>query len=567
MSSDKKQAVAKEEWEQTTLRPWLENYGERKETFETMSGYEIRRLYDEDDLEAQDFDYEEDLGYPGEEPFTRGVYPTMHRGRLWTRRQLAGFATPDRTNERMKYLLNEGATGLNTTFDMPTLMGLDSDAAMSEGEVGIEGVAVDTLRDMELLFEDIPVDEVSESLIINSPAAPIMGMYIAMAEDRGVPKKQLRGTTQNDMLKEFHAQNEWILPVRPSVKINMDIVEYTDEHMPKWNPVSISGYHIRDAGATAVQELAFTLADGLAYVEEGVERGMNVDSFVPQLSFFFNAHNSFFEEIAKYRAARRLWAREIKDRYDPNTKEAMKLKFHVQTSGASLTAQQPENNVARITHQAMAAIMGGAQSIHTNGYDEALNLPTEEAMRIALRTQQLLIHESKIADTIDPLGGSYHVESLTSEMEEEAMEYIEYIEESFGDGSLLEGVLNGIDEGYFRSEIQSASYEYNNRVESGEETIVGVNEFTTEGDGERPQKFQLNESEIRRKQVERIEEVKAERDSRAVEDALIELKGAAENGENVMPYVVDAVSEYATEQEVMDSLKAVHGEYQPISTI
>ncbi len=548
---------AREEWEDDTLSPVLERFGERKDRFATVSNLEVDRIYDPDDV--ADFDYGDDLGFPGEEPYTRGVYPTMYRGRTWTMRQFAGFGTAEETNERFHYLIENGQTGLSTAFDMPSLMGKDSDDPLSDGEVGKEGVAVDTLRDMEILFEGIDLDEVSTSFTINPSAPVIFAMYVALADSRGVPREKLRGTFQNDMLKEFIAQKEWVVPPEPSLDVVTDTVEFAIEETPNIKPISISGYHIREAGSTAVQELAFTLADGFAYVEDATERGLDVDEFAPQLSFFFNSHNSLFEEVAKFRAARRIYATVMDEWYDANDPKSKQLKFHTQTAGQSLTAQQPLNNIVRVTIQALAGVLGGTQSLHTNSFDEALALPGEEAVRVALRTQQIIAEESGAADIIDPLGGSFAVESLTDEVEEKAMAYIEEIKE-MGDGSVRDGVLEGIDRGYFHREIQEASYEYQERVEEGEEVVVGVNEYEIEEDT-RPDILQVDE-ETQERQLARLAEVKDERDDDAVDAALDDLRDAVENGENVMPAIVDAVKAYATMGEIMQVFEAEHGSYQ-----
>ncbi|WP_293032491.1 methylmalonyl-CoA mutase [Natronococcus sp.] len=547
---------AGEEWEEETLEPTLEAHGERQDRFATVSNLEVDRLYTPDDV--SDLDYLEDLGFPGEEPYTRGPYPTMYRGRTWTMRQFAGFGTAEETNERFHYLIDEGQTGLSTAFDMPTLMGLDSDDPMSEGEIGKEGVAVDTLRDMEILFDGIDLEEISTSFTINPSAPVIYAMYIALADQQGVPREEIRGTLQNDMFKEFIAQKEWVIPPEPSLDLVTDTIEFSTEQTPKFHPVSISGYHIREAGSTAIQELAFTLADGFGYVEDAIDRGLEVDEFAPRLSFFFNCHNSFFEEIAKYRAARRIYARVMDDWYDAEKAESKRLKFHTQTAGQSLTAQQPLNNVARVTIQALAGVLGGTQSLHTNSFDEALALPGEKAVRVALRTQQIIAEESGAADIVDPLGGSFAVEALTDETERRAMEYIEEIRE-MGDGSVRDGILQGIDEGYFLREIQEASYEYQERVERGEEVVVGVNEYTIEEDTS-PDILQVDEGTADR-QLGRLEDVKAERDDSEVEETLAELEGAIDRDENTMPYIVDAVKAYATMGEIMDVFEAEHGAY------
>ncbi|AGB36859.1 methylmalonyl-CoA mutase family protein [Natronococcus occultus] len=547
---------ASEEWTEETLEPTLEAHGERQDRFATVSNLEVDRLYTPEDV--ADLDYLEDLGFPGEEPYTRGPYPTMYRGRTWTMRQFAGFGTAEETNERFHYLIDEGQTGLSVAFDMPTLMGLDSDDPMSEGEIGKEGVAVDTLRDMEILFDGIDLEEISTSFTINPSAPVIYAMYVALADQQGVPREEIRGTLQNDMFKEFIAQKEWVIPPEPSLELVTDTIEFSTEQTPKFHPVSISGYHIREAGSTAVQELAFTLADGFGYVEDAIDRGLDVDDFAPRLSFFFNCHNSFFEEIAKYRAARRIYARVMDDWYDAERAESKRLKFHTQTAGQSLTAQQPLNNVARVTIQALAGVLGGTQSLHTNSFDEALALPGEKAVRVALRTQQIIAEESGAADIVDPLGGSFAVEALTDETERRAMEYIEEIRE-MGDGSVRDGILTGINEGYFLREIQEASYEYQERVERGEEVVVGVNEYTIEEDTS-PDILQVDEDTADR-QLSRLADVKADRDDDAVEDALDELQGAIDRGENTMPYIVDAVKAYATMGEIMDVFEAEHGAY------
>lgn len=468
-----------QQWEEETLEPILERFGERKNRFGTVSNVEVERLYTPNDV--ANLDYETDLGFPGEEPYTRGPYPTMYRGRTWTMRQFAGFGTAEETNNRFHYLIDEGQTGLSVAFDMPALMGKDSDDPLSEGEVGKEGVAVDTLRDMEVLFDGIDIEEVSTSFTINPSAAVIYAMYVALADQQGVPRDKVRGTLQNDMLKEFIAQREWVVPPEPSLKVVTDTIEFAIEETPKFSPVSISGYHIREAGSTAVQELAFTLADGFAYVEDCLDRGLDIDKFAPQLSFFFNSHNSIFEEVAKFRAARRIYARIMDEWYGATKPESKRLKFHTQTAGQSLTAQQPLNNVARVTIQALAGVLGGTQSLHTNSFDEALALPSEEAVTVALRTQQVIAEESGAADIVDPLGGSFAIEALTDETDRQAMEYIQEIRE-IGNGSVRDGVLNGISDGYFHREIQDASYEYQERVDRGEEVVVGVNRYTIEED-------------------------------------------------------------------------------------
>ena len=544
------------EWEEETLEPFLEK-GERKDRFATVSNHEVDRLYTPEDI--ADMDLDDDLGFPGEAPYTRGPYPTMYRGRTWTMRQFAGFGTAEETNERFHYLIDEGQTGLSTAFDMPSLMGIDSDHPMSEGEVGKEGVAVDTLRDMEILFDGIDIGEVSTSFTINPSAPVIYAMYIALADEKGIPREQIRGTLQNDMLKEFIAQKEWVIPPEPSLDVVTDTIEFAVEETPRFHPVSISGYHIREAGSTAAQEAAFTLADGFAYVEDCLDRGMDVDEFAPLLSFFFNSHNSIFEEIAKFRACRRIYARVMEDRYGAEAEASKRLKFHTQTAGQSLTAQQPLNNIVRVTIQALAAVMGGTQSLHTNSYDEALALPSEEAVRVALRTQQIIADESGAADIVDPMGGSFAIEKLTNEMEEEIMGYIDEIEE-MGDGSIRDGVLAGIPDGYFHREIQEAAYEYQQRVDSGEETVVGVNKYEIEEDAE-PDLLHVD-PETRDRQLDRLESVKEDRDDDEVEACLDAIKEAIDNDENVMPPIIDAVKAYATMGEIMAVFEDHYGAYQ-----
>jgi methylmalonyl-CoA mutase N-terminal domain/subunit len=553
----------KDEWESETLDPVLDAYGERKEQFATVSNLDVDRLYTP--LDVDDIDYEEDIGFPGEEPFTRGVYPTMYRGRQWTMRQFAGFGTADETNERFHYLIDEGQTGLSTAFDMPTLMGIDSDDVMADGEVGKEGVAVDTLADMERLFDGIDLGEVSTSFTINPSAPVIYAMYIALADQQGVPREEIRGTLQNDMFKEFIAQKEWVIPPEPSLKLVTDTIEFASQETPNFNPISVSGYHIREAGSTAVQELAFTLADGFAYVEDCLNRGLDVDDFAPQLSFFFNSHNSIFEEIAKFRAARRIYARVMDDWYDAEADASKQLKFHTQTAGQSLTAQQPLNNIVRVTIQALAGVLGGTQSLHTNSFDEALALPSEQAVRVALRTQQIIAEESGAADIVDPMGGSFAIESLTDEVEEKTMAYINHIRDELGDGSVRDGVIQGIQDGYFQREIQDAAYEYQQRVESEEEVMVGVNKYTVEEDTE-PEILTVDE-DVQERQRDKLATVKAERDDAAVEAALEDLQQVITDGGNVMPVIIDAVKAYATMGEIMAVFEAEYGSYQETASI
>ena len=498
--------------------------------------------------------YERDLGLPGEYPFTRGVQPTMYRSRLWTMRMFAGFGTPEQTNARFKYLLAEGQTGLSTAFDFPTLMGYDSDSPRSLGEVGMCGVAVDTLRDMEILFEDIPLDQVTTSMTINGPAIVLLAFYIALADIRGIPRDKIGGTVQNDCLKEFIAQHAWLVPPRPAMRVVTDMIEFCATEVPRWNTVSISGYHIREAGATAPQELAFTIADGIGYVESCIERGLDVDSFAPRLSFFFDVHNDFFEEIAKFRAARRLWARLMKERFHAKKAESMKLRTHAQTAGVSLTAQQPYNNVVRVALQALAAVLGGTQSLHTNSLDETFALPTEDAVKIALRTQQIIAEESGVASTIDPLGGSYFIEELTTRMENEAMTYINRIDE-------MGGMVAAIEKGYPQREIAASAYKFQRQLEAGERIMVGVNKY---GDGsEKDVNIPLLriDEEVQKRQVANLAKVKATRDGAKVATSLTAVRDAAMNKTNLMPPIIEAAKAYATQQEICDVLRDVFGTY------
>ncbi|MDR5683512.1 MAG: methylmalonyl-CoA mutase family protein [Armatimonadota bacterium] len=547
---------ARRHWEQTTLRRTLERQPERPWRFTTISDMPIERLYGPEDI--ADIDPLDDIGLPGEYPYTRGIHATMYRGRLWTMRQFAGFGTAEDTNERFHYLLRQGQTGLSVAFDMPTLMGYDSDHPRSLGEVGREGVAIDTLADMDVLFDGIPLAEVSTSMTINAPAAVLYAMYVALADQRGVPRSRLRGTIQNDCLKEFIAQKEWIVPPRPSMKLAIDTFEFSVRETPQWNPISISGYHIREAGATAVQELAFTLADGIAYVQGGIDRGLDVDTFAPRLSFFFDVHNDFFEEIAKLRAARRMWARIMRERFGAQNPRSWMLRTHCQTAGVSLTAQQPLNNVVRTAIQALAAILGGAQSLHTNSLDETYALPTEEAVTVALRTQQILAYESGVANTVDPLGGSYFVEALTDRMEEEAWRYIRRIDE-------LGGMVNAIELAYPMREIAEASYHYQQQIERKEKIIVGVNEFVS--DQPQPIPILKIDPEVERRQVYRVQRIRAERDNAKVQACLAELRRTAESGGNTMYPIVEAVKAYATLGEICDVFRAVWGEYREQAVI
>jgi methylmalonyl-CoA mutase N-terminal domain/subunit len=536
---------ATDEWRRELYAAAPEREGE---LFSTISGLENEPLYTPDTV---DVDYDRDLGYPGVYPFTRGVYPSMYRGRLWTMRQFAGFGTAAETNERFRYLLDHGQTGLSTAFDMPTLMGYDSDHPRSLGEVGREGVAIDSLADAETLFSGIPLAEVSTSMTINAPAAMLLAFYACVGEQQGVPPAQLRGTIQTDILKEYIAQKEWIFPPEPSMRLVTDMVEFCAQEMPKWHPISISGYHIREAGSNALQELAFTLADGFAYVDAAVERGLDVDDFAPRLSFFFNAHIDFFEEIAKYRAARRIWARELRERYGAQNPRSWLMRFHTQTAGVSLTAQQPEVNIVRTALEAMAAVLGGTQSLHTNSFDEALALPTEDAVRIALRTQQVIAHETGAVNTIDPLGGSYYLEDLTNRLEAEAYEYFDRIEK-------LGGVVPAIKENFFQREIADASFRYQHEVEQKQRIIVGVNRYELEDEPE--VEILRIDPALEGEQVERVKAVRARRDSGEVERALTRIREAASRDrENLMPPLIAASKAYVTLGEMCDALREVWG--------
>ena len=546
-----------ERWEKTTLPKWLSNHPERKNEFHTSSGTPVKRLYTPRDM--KDIDYLRDLGFPGRFPFARGVHATMYRGRLWTMRQFSGFGTAEQTNQRFKYLLKEGETGLSIAFDYPTIMGRDSDDPTANGEVGRCGVAISSLKDMEVLFDGIPLNKVTTSMTINGPTAMLLAMYIAIGDKQGVPREGLGGTVQNDMLKEFFAQKLCIFPPGPSVKLATDIIEYCTKHLPRWNPISISGYHIREAGSNALQELAFTLADGIAYVESVIERGLKVDDFAPRLSFFFASHNNFLEEIAKFRAARRLWARIIKERFGAKKPRSMWMRMHIQTSGCTLTAHQPLNNITRVTLQSLAAVLGGTQSLHTNSFDEALALPSEEAVRVALRTQQIIAHESGVAETIDPLAGSYCVEALTNEMEQGAMEYIDKID-SMG------GVIPAIENGFFQREIADSAYKDQKMIESNERILVGVNQYTIEED-EIPIKLLRIKAEVEEEQLRRLRSMKKERSGGKVKKLLDELHGAAERDENLMPPIIKAVKMYATLGEICNVLRDVFGEYRELIII
>ncbi len=538
---------ARDKWQETKSK-----LKDRDFKFETVSSMPVNDLYTP--LDISDFDYYRDLGMPGSYPYTRGVQSNMYRGRLWTMRQFAGFATARESNERYKYLLSKGQTGLSVAFDMPTIMGYDSDHPRSLGEVGRVGVAIDSLQDMETLFDGIPLDKVSTSMTTNAPASILWCMYIATGEKQGVPSENLTGTIQNDILKEYIAQKSWIFPPEPSMRLITNIFEYACKHVPKWNTVSISGYHIREAGSTAVQELAFTLADGFAYVEAGIAAGLNVDDFAPRLSFFFNAHIDFFEEIAKYRAARRIWARRMKDKYGAKSPKSWLLRFHTQTAGCSLTAQQPENNIVRTAYEALGAVLGGTQSLHTNSMDEVLALPTEKAVQIALRTQQIIAYETGAANVIDPLAGSYYVEALTNKMEEEAEKYFAEIEKRGG-------VLASIDQNFFQQEIADAAYHFQRAVDKKQRIVVGVNEFVNENESVDIDILKID-PQIELDQIARVQKLRRERDNNRVSEALGALRNAARGTDNMIPFILDSVRAYATQGEIVQVLREVFGEYK-----
>ncbi|MGB7202996.1 MAG: methylmalonyl-CoA mutase family protein [Pyrinomonadaceae bacterium] len=537
-----------ERWEEETLKPVIDQRPERKKTFEGVSLEPVERLYTEADVDAVE------VGFPGEFPYKRGIHPTGYRGKLWTMRQFAGFSSPEKTNARFKYLMEHGQTGLSVAYDLPALMGLDADSPLSEGEVGKCGVAVSSLADFEVLFDGIPLDQVTVSQTINAPAPIFLAMYLVVAEKQKADFSKISGTLQNDILKEYIAQKEWIYPIKPAMKLVIDTFEYTTKHVPKYNPISISGYHIREAGATALQELAFTLRDGVEYVQYGVERGMDVDEFVPRLSFFFNAHNDFFEEIAKYRAARVIWARTMKERFGSNNPRTMQLRFHTQTAGVSLTVQQPLNNIARVAIQALAGVLGGTQSLHTDSYDEALALPTDEAALIALRTQQIIAEETGVANTVDPLGGSYYIESLTEKMIAGCMDYFEKID-GFG------GMVEAVEAGFPQREIQESAYQYQKAVERREQSIVGVNKYAMENEIHKTDILQIDET-VRDHQLERLARTKATRDNGSVANSLEKLKKAANTGTNTMPAIIEAVAAYATVEEICVALRDVYGIYE-----
>ena len=541
-----------ERWERETLAPVLQKHPESKKRFESVSLEEVNRLFTPADLTEVDF--ARDISFPGEFPYTRGIHPTGYRGKLWTVRQFAGFGTPEETNARFKYLLEQGQTGLSVAYDLPTLMGYDADSQLSEGEVGKCGVAVSSLADMEVLFDGIPLEEVTVSQTINAPASVLLAMYLVVAEKQGANWKKISGTLQNDILKEYIAQKEWIYPIRPAMKLVTDTFEFCTEHVPRYNPVSVSGYHIREAGATAIQELAFTLRDGIEYVEWGVEAGLDIDEFVPRISFFFNAHNDFFEEIAKYRAARRIWARSLGDRFGAQNDRTVKLRFHTQTAGVSLTVQQPLNNIVRVAIQALAGVLGGTQSLHTDAYDEALALPTDRAALIALRTQQIIAEETGVANTIDPLGGSYFVEALTKQMEDGALDYFEKID-------AMGGMVAAIDKGFPQREIQDSAYRYQKAVERGDQTIVGVNKYQMEEEPTAIPILVIDES-VREQQIERLQEARDRRDAGAAAKALDRLRKAAQDEDNTMPATIEAVRVYATLGEICGALRDVYDVYE-----
>jgi methylmalonyl-CoA mutase, N-terminal domain len=525
---------------------------ERKASFRTVSLEEVNRLYSPADVSSIDF--ETDIGTPGEFPYTRGIHATGYRGKLWTMRQFAGFGTPEETNLRFKYLSREGQTGLSVAYDLPTLMGYDADSSLSEGEVGKCGVAVSSLADMEALFDGIDLEQVTVSQTINAPASVLLAMYLVVAEKQGADWKKISGTLQNDILKEYIAQKEWIYPIRSAMKLVIDTFEFCTEHVPRYNPISVSGYHIREAGATAIQELAFTLRDGIEYVEWGIKAGLDVEQFVPRISFFFNAHNDFFEEIAKYRAARRIWSRVMRDRFSAKNEKTMQLRFHTQTAGVSLTVQQPLNNVVRVAIQALAGVLGGTNSLHTDSYDEALALPTDRAALLALRTQQIIAEESGVAHTVDPLGGSYYVESLTKKMEDGALDYFERID-------AMGGMVEAVDKGFPQREIQESAYQYQKALEAGEQTIVGVNKYQMAEDTTQVPTLVIDES-VRLHQIERLDQARAKRDNGAVSRVLNNLRKAAQAGDNTMPATIEAVREYATLGEICSALRDVYGVYE-----
>jgi methylmalonyl-CoA mutase, N-terminal domain len=552
MENYKKIQDAEQQWKDTALKKTLDRFPERKASFRTGSEIEVDRLYVPDNKTADD--YMEQTGFPGEYPYTRGVQPTMYRGRLWTMRQYAGFGNAEESNRRYKYLLEQGQTGLSVAFDLPTQIGYDSDDPMSEGEVGKVGVAIDTLKDMEILFDGIPLDKISTSMTINAPAAVLLCMYIAVAEEQGVSRDKLKGTIQNDILKEYVARGTYIFPPAPSMRLINNIFEYCSENVPNWNTISISGYHIREAGSTAVQEVAFTIANGVEYVKNAVAVGLDIDSFSQRLSFFFNAHNDLLEEVAKFRAARRIWAKIMKEKFKAKNPKSMMMRFHTQTGGSTLTAQQPDNNIIRVTIQTLAAVFGGTQSLHTNSKDEALALPSEESVRTALRTQQITAHESGVANTIDPLAGSYYVEALTDRITDEVFQYLDKIEE-------IGGMVKAIDKGYIQKEIQDSAYKYQQDVESGERIVVGVNKFQSETVP--PKDLLKLDPKIKEMQLSKLKEVKNNRNTETVTEILRELHEAAKDeNKNLVPIILQAVKEYATLGEICNQLRDVFGEYR-----
>jgi len=540
---------SKQEWLDKTRKSFIEKRAEQKDKFTTLSNVNVEPLYSKSDLKKDD---KENIGYPGEYPYTRGVYPSMYRGRYWTMRQYAGFGDAKQSNERYKYLLSQGQTGLSVAFDLPTQIGYDSSDQICDGEVGKVGVAIDSLKDMEILFDDIPLDKVSTSMTINSPAAVLLAMYIVVAEKQGVTMDKLTGTIQNDILKEYVARGTYIFPPKPSMRLITDIFEYCSKNVPRWNTISISGYHIREAGSTAIQEIGFTLADGIAYVEAAIKTGLDVDKFAKRLSFFFNAHNNLFEEVAKFRAARRLWAKIMKERFHAKDEKSLMLRFHTQTAGSTLTAQQPDNNIPRVTIQALSAVLGGTQSLHTNSRDEALSLPTEESVRIALRTQQIIAEESGVTDTVDPLGGSYFVEALTDKLEKDAMSYIEKIDE-------MGGMVEAIEKGYVQREIQKEAYRFQKELENKERIVVGMNKYQTKE--ESPKNLLKLDPAIQKNQIEKLKNIKEMRDNKLVSQSLNELKEAAKAKENLMPYIINSVKAYSTLGEISNVLKEIFGEY------
>ena len=541
----------REKWEENVLNKSLNKAPESKKEFKSVSGAVVNRLYTPEDV--ADIDYESEIGYPGQYPFTRGYQPTMYRGKPWTMRMYAGFATAEESNERYKYLVEQGSTGLSVAFDLPTQIGYDSDHPLAQGEVGKVGVAIDSLKDMEILFNGIPLDKVSTSMTINAPAAVLLAMYIAVAEKQGVSADKLRGTIQNDILKEYIARGTYIFPTEPSMRLITNIFEYCSREVPNWNTISISGYHIREAGSTAAQEVGFTLADGIAYVEAAIKAGLDVDTFAPRLSFFFNAHNDLFEEVAKFRAARRLWAKIMKERFKAKKEKSMMLKFHTQTAGCTLTAQQPDNNIIRVAMQALSAVLGGTQSLHTNSRDEALALPTTDSVTIALRTQQIIANETGVTNTIDPLAGSYFVEAKTKEIEEKAMEYIAKIDD-------LGGAARAIDFGYIQKEISDSAYQYQMEIESLDRIVVGVNKYHV--DEEAPKGLLRVDPIVGEMQKKKINDTKEQRNNEAVKEKLQLLKKACEGTENVMPFILDAVRRYATLGEICGVMREVFGEYE-----